>query len=238
MRASYLEVYNGRVYDLLCKADSKSDSRLHSLNIREDSHGNVNATDAIEIPVHTSAELEEILMKGSRKRATAFTSMNASSSRSHALLILWIERRERSPVQASREYTSYLGRLNLIDLAGSEDISRSKAEGDRFREAVNINTGLLQLRRVLDALSNSTPYIPYRDSTLTRLLQSSLSTTQSITILISHISSLYVDLAETISTLKYSQIAKCVQRTSIPVPRVCKNIDTSDAMFGDYNDPV
>ncbi|CAF5159810.1 unnamed protein product, partial [Rotaria sp. Silwood1] len=129
--------------------------------------------------------------------------MNASSSRSHALLITWIERRERSTSSLSREYTSYLGRLNLIDLSGSEDVSCSKVEGDRFREAVKINTDLLQLRRVLDALSASSSYIPYRDSTLTRLLQSSLSTTQSITILISHISSLKIDLHETLSTLKY-----------------------------------
>ena len=138
----------------------------------------------------------------------------------------------------SREYTSYLGRLNLIDLAGSEDISRSKAEGDRFREAVNINTELLQLRRVLDALAASASYIPYRDSTLTRLLRSSLSATQSITTLISHISSLNIDLFETRSTLKYSQIAKCLQRTSIPTQKICKNIDRSDVMFGDYNDPL
>jgi hypothetical protein len=228
VRVSYLEVYNGRVYDLLRKNDNKNNNKLHSLSIREDNQGNINVTDAVEIPVHNSLELENILIQGN----------HSSSSRSHASLIIWIERRERSTSASSREYMSYLGRLNLIDLAGSEDISRSKAEGDRFREAVSINTELLQLRRVLDALSASSSYIPYRDSTLTRLLQSSLSTRQSITILISQISSLNIDLSETLSTLKYSQIAKCVQRTSIPVQKLCKNIDTSDVMFGDYNDPV
>ncbi|CAF1507164.1 unnamed protein product, partial [Didymodactylos carnosus] len=105
------------------------------------------------------------------------------------------------------EYTSYIGRLNLIDLAGSEVISRSKAEGDRFREAVNINTELLQLRRVLDALSASSSYIPYRDSTLTRLLQSSLSTTQSITILISHISDIMFG--------NYNDIVQCFYRRTV-----------------------
>ena len=238
VRASYLEVYNGRVYDLLTKNDPKSNKKLHPLSIREDNQGNINVTDAVEIPVHTSLELENILMQGNQQRSTAFTYLNSSSSRSHALLIIWIERRERSTSPSSREYTSYLGRLNLIDLAGSEDISRSKAEGDRFREAVNINTELLQLRRVLDALAASSSYIPYRDSTLTRLLQSPLSTKQSITILISHISSLNIDLFETLSTLKYSQIAKCLQRTSIPAQKLCKNIDRSDPMFGDYNDPL
>jgi predicted esterase len=239
VRVSYLEVYNGRVYDLLTKNTNNSNNKLHSLSIREDSQSNITVTGAVEIPVHNSLELENVLMQGNQRRATAFTYMNSSSSRSHALLIVWIERRERSTSSSlTREYTSYLGRLNLIDLAGSEDISRSKAEGDRFREAVNINTELLQLRRVLDALSASSSYIPYRDSTLTRLLQSSLSTTQSITILISHISSLNIDLSETLSTLKYSQIAKCIQRTSIPAQKLCKNIDTSDVMFGDYNDPV
>ena len=238
VRVSYLEVYNGRVYDLLIKNDCKNGKKLHSLSIREDSQGNVNVTGAVEIPVHNSLELERILIEGNEKRATAFTYLNSSSSRSHAILTIWIERRQRTKSSSSREYTSYLGRLNLIDLAGSEDTSRSKAEGDRFREAVNINTELLQLRRVLDALATSSSYIPYRDSTLTRLLQSSLSTTQSITILISHISSLNIDLSETLSTLKYSQIAKCVQRTSIPVQKLHKCIDTSDVMFGDYNDPI
>ena len=238
VRVSYLEVYNGRVYDLLRKNDNKSNDRLHSLSIREDIHGNINVADAVEIPVYNSLQLENILVQGNQRRATASTYMNSSSSRSHALLIIWIERRERSTSSLSREYTSYLGRLNLIDLAGSEDTSRSKAEGDRFREAVNINTDLLQLRRVLDALSAFSSHIPYRDSTLTRLLQSSLSTTQSITILISHISSLNIDLSETLSTLKYSQIAKCLQRTSIPAQKICTSIDTSDVMFGDYNDPV
>ncbi|CAF3692831.1 unnamed protein product [Rotaria socialis] len=238
VRVSYLEVYNGHVYDLVRKNDNKSNNKPHSLSICADNQGNINVMDAVEIPVHNSLELENVLKLGNQRRATAFTYMNSSSSRSHALLIIWIERRERSTSSLSREYTSYLGRLNLIDLAGSEDISRSKAEGDRFREAININTELLQLRRVLDALSTSSSYIPYRDSTLTRLLQSSLSTTQSITILISHISSLNIDLSETLSTLKYSQIAKCVQRTSIPAQKLCKNIDTSDVMFGDYNDPV
>ncbi|CAF0917669.1 unnamed protein product [Adineta steineri] len=232
VRVSYFEVYNARVYDLLNK-------KSHSLNIREDNQGNINVADAVEIPVDNSLELENILMQGNEKRRTAFTSMNSSSSRSHALLILWIERRERlTSSSLSREYKSYLGRLNLIDLAGSEDISRSKVEGDRFREAVNINTELLQLRRVLDALSSSSSYIPYRDSTLTRLLQSSLSTKQSITILISHISSLNIDLYESVNTLKYSQIAKCIQRTSIPTPKLSKYIDTSDVMFGDYTDPI
>ena len=238
VRVSYLEVYNGRVYDLLRKNDNKICNKLPSLSIREDNQGNINVTDATEIPVHNSLELENILMQGNQRRATAFTYMNSSSSRSHALLIMYIERRERSTASSSREYTSYLGRLNLIDLAGSEDISRSKAEGDRFREAVNINTELLQLRRVLDALATSSSHIPYRDSTLTRLLQSSLSTNQSITILISHISSLNIDFYETLSTLKYSQIAKCVQRTSIPRQKLRKNIDMSDVMFGDYDDPV
>lgn len=237
VRVSYLEVYNGRVYDLLRKNANKMCDKLHALSICEDNQGNVNVTDAVEIPVHNSLELENLLIQGNQRRATAFTYMNSSSSRSHALLIMYIERRERS-APSSREYTSYLGRLNLIDLAGSEDISRSKAEGDRFREAVSINTELLQLRRVLDALAATSSHIPYRDSTLTRLLQSSLSTKQSLTILISHISSLNIDLYETLSTLKYSQIAKCVQRTSIPRQKFCKNIDTSDVMFGDYDDPV
>ncbi|CAF1378387.1 unnamed protein product [Rotaria sp. Silwood1] len=81
VRVSYLEVYNGRVYDLLRKNDNKSNNKLHSLSIRGDNQGNINVTDAVEISVHSSLELENILLQGNQRRATAFTYMNASSSR-------------------------------------------------------------------------------------------------------------------------------------------------------------
>ena len=229
IRASYLQVYNGRVYDLLGKNTC--------LNIRIDHENNINVKDATEIPVHNSLQLEKILKQGNGKRTAACTNMNSSSSRSHALLILLIEKRERLGL-ASREYKSYLGRLNLIDLAGCEDTSRSQVQDDRFRESIHINSDLLQLRRVLDALSACSSHIPYRDSTLTRLLQSSLSPTRSLTILISHISSLNIDLSESLNTLKYSHIAQRIKRVSIPLQTISKHIDTSDVMFGDYNDPI
>ena len=79
VRVSYLEVYTGRVYDLLRTNDLTSNKKLHPLCIREDNQGNINVTDAIEIPVHNSLELENILMQGNRKRATAFTYLNSSS---------------------------------------------------------------------------------------------------------------------------------------------------------------
>src|SRR6202034_3118785 len=62
VRVSYFEVYNGRVYDLLRKNDNKSNNKLHSLSIRGDNQGNINVTGAVEIPVHNSLELENILM--------------------------------------------------------------------------------------------------------------------------------------------------------------------------------
>ena len=67
-----------------------------------------------------------------------------------------------------------IGKLNLVDLASSENVGRSGAVDKRAREAGNINQSLLTLGRVITALVEKTPHVPYRESKLTRILQDSL----------------------------------------------------------------
>ena len=108
---------------------------------------------------------------GIGKRATAETLMNAQSSRSHCVFTLTIHQKETTP---EGEDLLRIGKLNLVDLAGSESVGRSGAKDARAREAGNINQSLLTLGRVITALVDHLPPVPYRDSKLTRLLQDSL----------------------------------------------------------------
>ncbi|XP_041451125.1 kinesin-like protein KIF21A [Drosophila obscura] len=111
------------------------------------------------------------LMRGSAGRAVAATAMNETSSRSHAIFTLTVV---SSKLEGRKVVTT--SKINLVDLAGSERCSKTLAIGDRFKEGVNINKGLLALGNVINALGSgqTAGYIPYRQSKLTRLLQDSL----------------------------------------------------------------
>ena len=117
--------------------------------------------------VHTKSQVYNILERGSDKRKTAETLMNAHSSRSHTVFTVTVHIKEAM----LEEEVMRIGKLNLVDLAGSENIGRSGAKDGRAREAGNINQSLLTLGRVITNLVERAPHIPYRESKLTRLLQ-------------------------------------------------------------------
>lgn len=115
----------------------------------------------------------ELLNQGNARRTVESTKMNAVSSRSHAVLQIYVERKANQPMAAG---DICVGKLNLIDLAGSEKGSVVKS-GNRsgLREGANINKSLLALSKCINALTDKrTKFIPYRDSKLTRLLQDAL----------------------------------------------------------------
>lgn len=204
MRISYLELYNEELCDLLSSEDSTK------IRIFDDSakKGSVIIQGLEEIPVHSKDDVYKLLEKGKERRRTAQTLMNAQSSRSHTVFSILVHIKENG---IDGEEMLKTGKLNLVDLAGSENVSKAGNEkGIRTRETVNINQSLLTLGRVITALVERTPHIPYRESKLTRLLQESLGG-RTKTSIIATISPGHKDLEETLSTLEYAHRAKNIQ---------------------------
>ncbi|EFN72909.1 Bipolar kinesin KRP-130 [Camponotus floridanus] len=201
VRVSFLELYNEELFDLLSPNDDASKIRLYEDATRK---GSVIIHGLEEVTVHNKNEVYKILEKGSEKRQTAATLMNAHSSRSHTVFSITIHIKENN---VDGEELLKTGKLNLVDLAGSENIGRSGAVDRRAREAGNINQSLLTLGRVITALVERAPHIPYRESKLTRLLQESLGG-RTKTSIIATVSPANINLEETLSTLDYAHRAK------------------------------
>ncbi|XP_035792207.1 kinesin-like protein Klp61F [Anopheles albimanus] len=204
MRISYLELYNEELCDLLSTDDTVK------IRIFDDvqKKGSVIVQGLEEIPVHSKDDVYKLLTKGQERRKTASTLMNAQSSRSHTIFSIIVHIKENG---IDGEEMVKIGKLNLVDLAGSENISKAGNEkGIRTRETVNINQSLLTLGRVITALVEKTPHIPYRESKLTRLLQESLGG-RTKTSIIATISPGHKDFEETLSTLEYAHRAKNIQ---------------------------
>ncbi|XP_076673120.1 kinesin-like protein KIF11 isoform X2 [Andrena cerasifolii] len=159
-----------------------------------------------EVTIHNKSEVSKLLEKGSERRQTAATLLNAHSSRSHTLFSITVHMKENT---IEGEEVLKTGKLNLVDLAGSENVGRSGAIDKRAREAGSVNQSLLALGRVITALVERAPHIPYRESKLTRLLQESLGG-RTKTSIIATVSPGSINIEETLSTLDYAHRAKNV----------------------------
>lgn len=226
VRVSFLELYNEELFDLL----GSSEDALR-LKIYEDSakKGSVIIQGLEEVVVRNKSEVFQILERGSARRQTAATLMNATSSRSHTVFSVTIHIKENT---IDGEELLKTGKLYLVDLAGSENIGRSGAVDKRAREAGNINQSLLTLGRVITALVEHAPHIPYRESKLTRLLQDSLGG-RTKTSIIATISPASCNLEETLSTLDYAFRAKNIQNQ----PEVNQKL-TKKALLRTYNEEI
>jgi len=202
VRVSFLELYNEDIFDLLSATDDLTKLRLYEDSARK---GSVIIQGLEEVQVQGKKEVYNILERGSKKRQTAATLMNAHSSRSHTIFTVTVHMKESNGVDG--EEVLRIGKLNLVDLAGSENVGRSGAVDKRAREAGNINQSLLTLGRVITCLVERTPHIPYRESKLTRLLQDSLGG-RTKTSIIATVSPAGINLEETLSTLDYAHRAK------------------------------
>lgn len=107
VRASFVEVYNGRAYDLLSKTARKP------LAVRDTAEGDVDIADAVEVAVQSTEAVLRVLTLGAQNRATASTDMNLHSSRSHAVFILKVEQRQKTD-KASRSFKKLTGRILLV----------------------------------------------------------------------------------------------------------------------------
>lgn len=158
------------------------------------------------------------MQQGAVARTTASTQMNHQSSRSHALFTILIERQTSIPMMHDEsnlisDLETLTSKLHFVDLAGSERLKRTGATGERAREGISINCGLLALGNCISALGDKTKratHIPYRDSKLTRLLQDSLGG-NSRTLMIACVSPSDRDFMETLNTLKYANRARNIK---------------------------
>ncbi|CAG5076410.1 Similar to osm-3: Osmotic avoidance abnormal protein 3 (Caenorhabditis elegans) [Cotesia congregata] len=155
--------------------------------------------------------------------------MNASSSRSHAVLTISLEALAMGESSGKKGGSAVRrGQLHLVDLAGSERQARTGATGDRLKEAASINLSLSALGNVISALAaGNGRHVPYRDSKLTRLLRDSLGG-NARTLMIACISPADVDAEETLSTLRYAARARCIKNKPIV------NEDPKDALLRQY----
>uniref|UniRef100_A0A3Q3DLW4 Kinesin-like protein n=1 Tax=Hippocampus comes TaxID=109280 RepID=A0A3Q3DLW4_HIPCM len=202
VKVSLLEIYNEELFDLLSPSEDVTE-RLQLFDDPRNKRGMV-VRGLEEVTVHNKDEVYLILERGSAKRRTASTLMNAYSSRSHSVFSVTIHMKEMT---LDGEELVKIGKLNLVDLAGSENIGRSGAVDKRAREAGNINQSLLTLGRVITALVEKRPHVPYRESKLTRILQDSLGG-RTKTSIIATVSPSSSNLEETLSTLDYASRAK------------------------------
>ncbi|XP_036160904.1 chromosome-associated kinesin KIF4A isoform X1 [Myotis myotis] len=207
LKVSYLEIYNEEILDLLCS----SRERASQINIREDPKEGIKIVGLTEKTVLVAQDTVSCLEQGNNCRTVASTAMNSQSSRSHAIFTISIEQRKKSD-----KSSSFRSKLHLVDLAGSERQKKTKAEGDRLKEGININRGLLCLGNVISALGDDKKggFVPYRDSKLTRLLQDSLGG-NSHTLMIACVSPADSNLEETLNTLRYADRARKIKNKPI-----------------------
>ncbi|KXZ56379.1 hypothetical protein GPECTOR_1g336 [Gonium pectorale] len=208
-RCSFLEIYNETIADLLMPSAS-------NLPIREDPEKGPYVDGLSEPPALNVDEMLAHLLKGAENRHTGETRLNRESSRSHSVFMCTVEK----TVTSNGINKCFYARLNLVDLAGSERIASgahggSNATGEHFKEACHINKSLTALGRVTTELVKSQKnggggHVPYRDSKLTFLLQSSLGGNAK-TLIIANVSPSAICAHETLSTLRFAKQTKHIR---------------------------
>lgn len=223
VRASYLEIYNEEIRDLL------NITMGRKLEIKERPDTGVYVKDLTTHVIKDIEEMDQLMSKGNKNRSVGATEMNATSSRSHSIFTITVEASEEDE---SGEQRIRAGKLHLVDLAGSERQSKTGATGDRLKEATKINLSLSALGNVISALVDGrSSHIPYRDSKLTRLLQDSLGGNAK-TLMVATMSPASYNYDETISTLRYANRAKNIKNK----PKV--NEDPKDAMLREFQEEI
>lgn len=184
--------------------------------IHEDPYGGIQVKGVSLKTVTSAHEALECLKLGTLSRSTASTQMNTQSSRSHAIFTLHIKQQRlvtETDDSYPNEFETLTAKFHFVDLAGSERLKRTGATGERAKEGISINCGLLALGNVISALGDKSKkalHVPYRDSKLTRLLQDSLGG-NSQTVMIACVSPSDRDFMETLNTLKYANRARNIK---------------------------
>ncbi|XP_016944867.3 kinesin-like protein KIF21A [Drosophila suzukii] len=211
LAVQYIELYNEEIFDLLDPYNKNSNFKIH-----EDASGQITISGASIKPIFQPQDALKYLQQGALARTTASTKMNDQSSRSHALFTIFVRRqRLLAPNDnvSDNDLETLTSKFHFVDLAGSERLKRTQATGERAREGISINCGLLALGNCISALGDKSKralHVPYRDSKLTRLLQDSLGG-NSQTLMIACVSPSDRDFMETLNTLKYANRARNIK---------------------------
>lgn len=213
-RVSYVEIctdpLGGKLVEEIRDLLSPGRSRGYA-SIKADIDGQVRLEGIGEYEVASAEEALGLLRLGSATRATCSTRMNEASSRSHAIFSVEVVQRRFAIEGAHATLTAC---FQFVDLAGSEKIKLSGVEGEQLSQAININHGLFVLGKVITALTEGHPHVPFRESKLTRLLQNSLGG-NSRTCMVACVAPGNIYLAESISTLTYAAKAKEIRNKPV-----------------------
>ncbi|KAK8588919.1 hypothetical protein V6N12_023331 [Hibiscus sabdariffa] len=198
---SMMEVYNEKIRDLLGESSNQPTKRL---DIKQAADGTQEVPGVVEASVYSTEEVWELLKSGNRVRSVGATNANEMSSRSHCLLRVTVTGTNLINGQKTRSH------LWLVDLAGSERVGKIEVEGERLKESQFINKSLSALGDVISALASKTSHIPYRNSKLTHMLQSSLGG-DCKTVMFVQISPSSADLGETLCSLNFASRVRGIE---------------------------
>ncbi|XP_027642829.2 kinesin-like protein KIF9 isoform X5 [Falco peregrinus] len=209
VRISYLEIYNETLFDLLSTMTSSGTSDMQMAVVDCPQGVYVKG-----LSIHSVSHEEDALnlfFEGETNRVIAEHTLNKNSSRSHCIFTIYIESRFRlfSDVKCVNS------KINLIDLAGSERLSKTGSEGQVLKEATYINKSLSFLEQIVIALADpKRDHIPFRQSKLTHVLKDSLGGNCN-TVLVANICGEAVHVEETLSSLRFATRMKWI--TTEPV---------------------
>ncbi|XP_019099071.1 PREDICTED: kinesin-like protein KIN-14M [Camelina sativa] len=189
-----VEIYNEQVRDLL--SGETSQKKLGILSTTQ--QNGLAVPDASMYPVTSTSDVLELMNIGLQNRVVSSTALNERSSRSHSIVTVHVRGKDLKTGSA------LFGNLHLVDLAGSERIDRSEVTGDRLREAQHINKSLSALGDVIFSLASKSSHVPYRNSKLTQLLQSSLGG-RAKTLMFVQLNPDVTSYSESMSTLKFAE---------------------------------
>ncbi|PUZ74787.1 hypothetical protein GQ55_1G093600 [Panicum hallii var. hallii] len=189
-----VEIYNEQIRDLLGSGGSQK-----KLGIQNTTQPNGLAVpDATMCPVNSTSHVIELMQTGHNNRSMSATALNERSSRSHSVVTIHVQGQDLKTGNTLR------GALHLVDLAGSERVDRSAVTGDRLKEAQHINKSLAALGDVIFSLSQKNAHVPYRNSKLTQVLQTSLGG-HAKTLMFVQVNPDVLSYTETLSTLKFAE---------------------------------
>ncbi|XP_025090742.1 kinesin-like protein KIF12 isoform X2 [Pomacea canaliculata] len=209
IRASYLEVYNEQVIDLL------NNSHKRYLSVRWSKNKGFYVENLFTVECETLDDLMAVLEEGLKNRQTGSHGLNEFSSRSHSVLTVTIDSETQPDTEDESLYVTKRGKLSFVDLAGSEKVKDASGSfgGPGMLESNSINKSLLVLGNCISHLGDAKRrqgHIPYRDSKLTKLLSDSLGG-HGITLMIACITPSSANITETMNTLRYASRAKKIK---------------------------